>query len=221
MYVAFGDSWPYGAHCGSCTPFPELYADALEAAAGAEVDFRNRTTNGGTSLDLLTSIREDNGVREDVAMADVIVISTGANDLEPAMGAWHRDECGGVDGLDCFRSVAADWKSNFDAMLSEITTLRDHAPTAVRILTNSNEFLSDRGLIASFGKEFAVTGGAAITALHHDALCAAAQAHAAVCVDLRPVLNGADFAIPADVNTQESMTEVARALIDSGLAELD
>src|ERR671911_426603 len=44
-YVAFGDSWPYGAHCDGCVPFPVLYAEGLASATSREVDFSNLVTN--------------------------------------------------------------------------------------------------------------------------------------------------------------------------------
>lgn len=221
QYVAFGDSWPYGAHCGGCATFPELYADGLEGELGEAVEFVDRTTNGGTSGDLLEDIRTVESVRAVIAESEVIVISTGANDLEPAFGSWHRDECGGADDLDCFRAIAETWQSNFDAMLAEIAALREGAPTAVRVLTNSNEFLGGDPALQFFGPEFGLAGGATITALHHDALCTAAETHDAVCIDLRPVLNGPDLTTPASINTQQSMQLVADALLASGLDELE
>lgn len=219
-YVAFGDSWPYGAHC-PCTPFPVLIAEGLEAELGAPVGFVNRTTNGGTSADLLADFRSNESVRDDIGEAELIVVSTGANDLEPAFEAYGRGECGGADELDCFRAVAEEWRVNFDGMLAEIEELRAGKPTAVRILTNANEFLADPMLLRAFGPEFGVGGGAAITAMHHDALCAAAAAHGATCIDLRPVLNGPDFSTPQNVNTHDAMQRVADAVIAAGLVELD
>src|SRR3954463_11414928 len=47
--VAFGDSWPYVAHCPGCRPFPVLYADGLAATTAHHIEFMNLTTNGGTS----------------------------------------------------------------------------------------------------------------------------------------------------------------------------
>ena len=38
-YVAFGDSWPEGAHCNGCSPFPELWLKALEEQTGMEIEF--------------------------------------------------------------------------------------------------------------------------------------------------------------------------------------
>ncbi|HLC05834.1 MAG TPA: SGNH/GDSL hydrolase family protein [Anaerolineales bacterium] len=219
IYLAFGDSWPYGAHCNGCRPFPALYADALIATTDHRIDFVNLTTNGGTSQSLLESFQTSQKTREAVISADIIVISTGANDLEPAFDRYANGTCGGADQLDCFRKVAEGWRISFDGILTEIEALRQGKPTAIRLVTNSNEALSDPGLIDLFGPEFGLGGGAVITALHHDVLCEVAAKHGATCVDLRPVLNGPSFDKPQDVNTQEAMQAVADALVASGLDE--
>src|SRR5215203_1669094 len=214
--LALGDSWPYGAHCNGCTPFPELYAEGLEKELGREVTLLNLVTNGGTSASLRDSLTSDSSYGDAVSGADVVMISTGANDMEPAGQAWKAGTCGGADGLDCFRTLADQWRSNFDAMLDQVDQLRGDKPTAVRLVTNSNEFLSDPGLLEYFGPGFGLSEGAAITAMHHDALCAVAAEHEGLCVDLRPVLNGPELDQPRDVNTQAAMQAVADALVASG-----
>ena len=219
--LGLGDSWPYGAHCNGCTPFPELYAEGLEKKLGREVTLLNLVTNGGTSATLRDSLTSDPSYADAVSRADVVMISTGANDMEPAGQAWKAGKCGGADGLDCFRALADQWRTNFDAMLDQVDQLRGGKPTAVRLVTNSNEFLSDPGLIEYFGPDFGLTEGAAISAFHHDALCAVAADHDGLCVDLRPVLNGPDLDQPRDVNTQEAMQAVADALVATGLPELE
>lgn len=219
-YVMLGDSWPHGAHC-PCTPFPVLIAEGLEAELGAPVGFVDRTTNGGTSADLLADLESDESLRDDIVEAELIVMSTGANDMEPAFEAYGRGECGGTDELDCFRVIADGWRANFDGILAVIDELRAGEPTAIRILTNANEFLADPNLLRAFGPEFGPGGGAVITAMHHDALCAAAAVHGATCIDLRAVLNGPDFTTPQNVNTQDAMQRVADAVVSAGLPELD
>jgi len=220
-YVAFGDSWPYGAHCHGCRPFPLLYADELKAMTGHRIDFINLTTNGGTSQDLLKSIQTSQKTRDAVMSANIIIISTGMNDLDPTIDLYSAGKCGGVDNLDCFRKVAEGWRLSFDEIITEINTLRNGKPTAIRLVTNSNEFLSDPELYQLFGgPEFGSKGGALITNLHHDVLCEVAAKHEAVCVDLRPVLNGPNFDKPQDANTQEAMQAVADAILASGLDEL-
>jgi hypothetical protein len=220
-YVAFGDSWPYGAHCfASCRPFPVLYKEGLESIDGHPISFTNLTTPGGTSESLLQSIRTDEKIRDAVKTADIIVIATGGNDLEPAFDRYVASTCGGADQLDCFREIAEAWRNSFDGMLREITALRAAKPTAIRVITYSNEFLADPGLIELFGPEFGLVGGAEVMALHHDVLCEVAAKYQATCVDLRPVLNGPHLDQPQDVNTLTAMQAVADALLASGLDEL-
>jgi lysophospholipase L1-like esterase/ABC-type branched-subunit amino acid transport system substrate-binding protein len=219
-YVAFGDSWTYGAHCNGCQPFPGLYADSLAASTEHRIDFVNLTTNGGTSQSLLADIQTSQKIRDVVKSADIIVISTGANDLEDAFGLFAAGNCGGADHFDCFRKVGEVWRTSFDGVLTEINALRSEKPTAIRLVTNSNEALSDPGLIEIFGPKDSSGAGAFITNLHHEILCEVAAKHEATCVDLRPVLNGPNFDKPQDVNTQEAMQAVADALLASGLDEL-
>jgi len=220
-YVAFGDSWPYGAHCNGCRPFPALYADGLKSTTGYRIEFVNLTTNGGTSQDLLKSIQTSQKTRAAVMSADIIIISTGMNDLDPTIDLYSAGKCGGADNLDCFRKVAEGWRVSFNGILTEINTLRNGKPTAIRLVTNSNEFLSDPELYQLFGgPEFGPKGGALITNLHHDILCEVAATHGAACVDLRPVLNGPNLDKPQDANTQEAMQAVADAILASGLDEL-
>lgn len=220
-YVAFGDSWSYGGHCNGCRPFPELYAAGLEEQTDRPVDFTNLTENGGTAASLAADMRQAVTVRETVASADVIVISTGGNDMEPAGLKWKDGSCGGSDGIGCFKDVADRWHADFDSMLTQIDELRAGRPTSVRIVTMSNEFISDPGLIDFFGRDFGPRQGAKIVAMQRDALCEAAEAHDALCVDLRPVLNGRHFDRPQDVNTQYAMQRVADALLATGTPELD
>ena len=219
-YVAFGDSWPYGAHCNDCRPFPVLYADGLEETTDHRINFVNLTTNGGTSQSLLKDIEISQKMRDAVMSADIIVISTGANDLEDAFGLFPAGNCGGADNFDCFRKVGEVWHTSFDGILTQINTLRVGKPTAIRLVTNSNEALSDPGLIEIFGPNDSSGAGVFITNLHHEILCEVAAKHGAKCVDLRPVLNGPNFDKPQDVNTQEAMQAVADALLASGLDEL-
>jgi lysophospholipase L1-like esterase len=214
--VVFGDSWPYGAHCNGCTPFPDLYAEALDVEAPTE--FTNLTENGGTSESLLAEIREYAPYRDAIAAADVIVISIGANDLEPALASYGADTCGPPKGLGCFREVADDWGRNMDAILTEVDELRGGRPTAIRVLTQANE--ADSDLSFMFGESFLTDQLPQVMEWQNQEFCRAATRHHDQCVDLRPVLNGSNLTVPVDVNTQEAMQTVADTLFANGLAEL-
>jgi lysophospholipase L1-like esterase len=214
--VAFGDSWPYGAHCNGCTPFPDLYAEALDAEA--PTGFTNLTEDGGTTESLLAEIRDYAPYRDAIADADVIVISIGANDLEPAFASFGGDTCGPPKGLGCFREVADAWGRNMDGILTVFDELRGGRPTAIRVLTQAIE--ADPNLTFMFGESFLTDQGAQIVAWQKEEFCGAAARHHAQCVDLRPVLNGPNLDEPRDVNTQEAMQAVADSLLATGLPEL-
>lgn len=184
------------------------------------IDFVNLTANGGTSQSLLKDIQTSQKTREAVESADIIAISTGANNLEDAFGLFAAGDCGEADHFDCFRKVAEGWRISNDGSRTEIETLRNGKPTAIRLVTNSNEALSDPGLIEIFGPKDISGGGAFFTELSPDVLCEVAAKHGATCVDLRPALNGPNFDKPQDVNTQEAMQAVADALLARGLDEL-
>ena len=219
-FVMFGDSWPYGAHCNGCQPFPSLLDVAYAAITGLPIDFQNDTTNGGTAQELAATMRSDPAIQAHIEAADIIVIAIGGNDLEPAFASYAAGNCGGRDRLDCFRTVAATLRTAYDGMLAAIDGLRAGRPTAVRMVTTSNEFLSDQGLIAKFGADFGKTSGVTITQMNRDVECEVAVRHRAVCVDLGAALNGPDLTTPNDVNTQATMQQVADAIAASGLGEL-
>jgi lysophospholipase L1-like esterase len=214
--VMFGDSWPFGAHCNGCTPYPDLYAEALDVET--PTGFTNLTENGGTSDSLLTEIRSFAPYRDAIADADIIVISIGANDMEPAFTSYGADTCGPPKGLGCFRKVADAWGRNMDALLTEFDTLRAGRPTAVRVLTQANE--ADPDLTSMFGEPFMTEQLPQVMEWQNQEFCRAAARHHDQCVDLRPVLNGPELTVPVDVNTQDAMQAVADALMTIGLPEL-
>lgn len=227
-YVALGDSWPAGAHCGGCRTFAGLYADGLRARTGRHIDFHDVTgqaqpyfeSAGGGSESLLKALRSDAATRDVVATADVILIATGPNEMGVAYEPSKAGTCGGADHMDCFRKLGSLWRRNFDAILSEIELLRDGKPTAIRLVDAANAFLSDPSLMQGLPKSFAMTKGALMFKLLNDALCHAAARHHAVCVDVRPILNGPHLNRSVDENSAASMRAVADALLATGLPEL-
>ena len=105
-------------------------------------------------------------------------------------------------------------------MLTAIDDLRGGKPTVIRLVDASNAFLFDPAMRAGLEPEFATTRGALIYKLLNDAMCDAAAQHHAICVDIRALLTGPDLDQAADENSAASMEAIARALLDSGVAEL-
>ncbi len=220
-YVAFGDSWPEGAHCNGCTPFPELWLEAIAEQTGAEVEFTDftgdgerSTAEGKASASLLDTLQTNEETRTAVADADVILISTGPNEIGDVAEAVKAGTCGGADGFDCIRALGEAWSTNFDQILNEIETLREGNPTAIRLVNGANPFVLYPEDNEGMPPDFATTGGTLIFDLLAGAMCDAAAAHEAVCIDARPLIEVSE-------DSPESMQAVADALAAAGLAELD
>ena len=227
-YVAFGDSWSAGEHCNGCRHFPELWADGLETLSGRAVQLTNYTgerertpADGKDSTTLLEAVRDDATTRATIADADVILIATGANEYGVADMAIRAGTCGGADDADCIRALGERWRMNFDAILDEIVTLRAGRPTVIRLVNGANPFVSYPEMVEGLPEGFATGNGALTVQLLTDAVCDAAEAHDAVCVDVRPLLNGPSMLEPAQEESPEAIRAVADALIASGIDELD
>lgn len=223
VYVSLGDSWPEGAHCEGCRTFPQLHAEALEQTLGRPITLKELAGQaqpyfdslGGGAASLLEAIEADEAFRDEVATGDIIVIATGPNEIEQAFEPIQDGTCGGKDDMACVDELGRTWERNFDAILDEIETLRDGRPTAIRLVNAANAFIDP-----SFSPE-AARGFAAIFEALTQALCDNAEAHGAVCVDVRPVLNGPDLNRPVNDSSQESMDAVAELLVQTGVPELE
>ena len=223
VLVSLGDSWPEGAHCNGCRTFPQTYAGTLTEQLGEPVtlvDLAGQaqpsfdTPGKGGSAGLLEAIRTDEPFRGQVASGDIIVIATGANDLGAQFEAIQNGSCGGEDGTACVDEIGRTWDREFDAILEEIEALRAGEPTAIRLVNAANAFIDP-----SNSPEQARGFSALFEALTQ-AVCNNAEAHGAICVDVRPALNGPNLDQPVNDSSQESMDAVAELLLENGLPEL-
>ena len=222
-YVALGDSWVEGAHCGGCRTFAGLYADGLQVLTGKPVEFIDLTGDRTTdSTALLESLRTDDEIRAAIADADVVLIATGPNEGSATTEPLAAGTCGGPDNLDCIRALGELWATNFDASLEEIEQLRDGKPTAVRLVNAANILTSVPSIATELGLEedFASAAFSLNFDLLTQAVCDTAEAHDAQCVDVRPILNGPNLDQPTDENSPENMQAIADALVETGLPEL-
>jgi hypothetical protein len=148
-FIALGDSGPEGAHCGYCETFAGRYANGLRTLAGASVHFVDLTgdaqpyfqMDGGGTGSLLRALRDVSSFADQVASGDVIMIATGPNELERAFEPYAKGQCG--DGFACVQRLEHFWLRNFNAILDEIHRLRGDRPTAIRLVSAANFFISD------------------------------------------------------------------------------
>ena len=227
-YVAFGDSWPQGNHCNGCTPFPVLWAEDLDAHPGWDVEFTDFTgeqersaAQSKGSASLLEALQNDEMTRAAVQTADIILIATGPNELE-LLGPPPSDTHCPAPEYECIGELGQIWSDNFEAILTEIQTLRDGQPTAIRLVNAANPWLSVPEMNEGLPDDFATTGGAPppIPDCPTASMCEAAEAHDAICIDVRPLINGSSLDQAGDENAPETMRAITDVLLATGVPEL-
>jgi len=137
--VAIGDSVTAGTNC-NCTAFPNLYAKELAARYGIAAYVRNDGQGGETSADVLDDLRGDDAEQADIARADIVVVTIGANDFGSQYGAVSSGTCGGGDDLSCVDDDLGRLQDNLTAIVRQIHRLRAGAPTAVLLTGYWNVF---------------------------------------------------------------------------------
>lgn len=117
VVLGLGDSVMAGTGCG-CDGIPEEYSAILRQRTGRQVTAVNEGVPGATSADLLADLK-DPGLRSEVADADVIIVSIGANDMVDGLDGCTPSGCAAQSA-----SQAAAMKSRVDAVLTQLRALR-------------------------------------------------------------------------------------------------
>jgi lysophospholipase L1-like esterase len=192
--VAIGDSIPYGAQdCYGCTPFPELFGQAITRATKIPVRVENRAEHTGiASRDLSDEIATSGELRRAVAAADIVIVTIGHNDTP-----WNRedDSCDGrANGPQshwsayrghCLRDEAHAYAHNLDRVLAAVEHLRRGQPTLLRVTNDYTDVIGEPS-----------APPAAASASQHvlDAFsletCQAAVRHHGACIDSYHAFNG-------------------------------
>lgn len=126
--VSLGDSVPAGVGC-DCDAFPALIAAALTTAQGRPVEAVDDAVSGLTASDLAAQLSTDGDedVRADVAGADLVVITVGANDVVEQADITADDGSGAGGETTCDASC-------FGPITERVATLVGDDAAAVRRL---------------------------------------------------------------------------------------
>ena len=222
--AALGDSFMATQNSKGQT-FVDLYAAALQGSEQRTVTVDDLSDDSNTTARLLERLRTDDSTRSSVSNADIIVISVGGNDSDP-FGVYPQGTCSPTQPLpDCLATYAPTFAANYELILTEVDSLRNGQPTAVRVTSADNPFVGwSEAPTPTFGVDFYAQVAQAET----DAACAAATSHAALCVDYLHIFGGPDgtadpapflgpdHAHPGDVGIQA----ISDALAQLGLSEL-
>jgi lysophospholipase L1-like esterase len=137
QYTALGDSLAAGLN-DSRGGYVPRYRDYVQADTGRTVILNNRGVSGWTSADLLNALRTDETLRAQIANSQIVTWNIGANDFQNAAASFRDGTCGGADNQDCLRATVASFKTNWNAIVAQILSLRSPSNTIIRTMDYYN-----------------------------------------------------------------------------------
>jgi lysophospholipase L1-like esterase len=115
LVVGLGDSVTSGEHC-ACADYVTGFGRLVAARDRVRVQITNDGDSGATSDDLDNRLGEDRDLRSDVAHADVVVLTMGANDLGPALRAWRSGSC----EASCYEPEVTQMRQDLNRVLGTV-----------------------------------------------------------------------------------------------------
>jgi lysophospholipase L1-like esterase len=207
--VAIGDSVPYNLarDCPGCVGFVDSYGAALEERLGRPVDVLNRSRHDGAQThDIVQELSSPGLLIDELRAADVVIVSTGFNDLPPFGEAYPGcPSPPGDEGTNAAWALALAETSEacIDDRVGALriearqvfARLRELVPGAAIGALTAYDAWSGWPELDQVDADVVTRLTAAIRyALDawNTALCEEAAAAGAVCVDVREAFNGAD-----------------------------
>jgi lysophospholipase L1-like esterase len=182
--VGIGDSVTAGSAC-DCTDFVRLYAGQVPASAGGPARAVNLGEGGQTSAQLLSELGSGGAMSSQVASADVVLVTIGANDLLPLLDTWSSSGCAASCSSPAVRAVAR----NITGIVDRTRALRAGHPTRILVTGYWNVF--EDGDVASAARGAAYLAWSdALSRQLNTAVCSAALGAGATCVDLYAPFKG-------------------------------
>jgi lysophospholipase L1-like esterase len=160
----------------------QLYGDRVASATGLPARIENFAVGGLDSSGLLRQL-QGGLVAAEVARADLVTVTIGANDFGPAQAQYFAGTCGGLDGLDCFRSAMPAMEQNLSASLARIHALVGTRSVGVRVTNYWNVFEDGEVAISLHGDAF-VRDSDRLTREVNAEICQIARANGDSCIDI-------------------------------------
>ncbi len=239
--VVIGDSMPFTAFCGECTTgFADEYAADLEARTGRPVEVINRSRDDSAGMhQIRTQVNEDESLRDQVANADVVIVSVGFNNVMPdsSTGIGCLGDMGATAASymawalattpECRQAGRDSYASDYDVIFSTIKELRAGAPTLLAVL-NVHDGNKGNPEVHADSVPQAIQDEAEqwLTRLYDDwnaMLCDRATHAGFACVDVYHAFNGPTGEEPSTVWTVDGAhpSQAGNDLIAKLLGELD
>jgi lysophospholipase L1-like esterase len=183
--VGVGDSVAAGSHC-DC----KNYVDVFAADLASERDLRTSAINlaassGGTSPRLLQNLSQPGAFRDQVAAADVLLVTVGANDLYSLVPTWQAGGC----GINCYLALVQSVGDNVGRIVASARMARPGHVMTILVTTYWNVFEDGDVGAALKGGPFEVWSDV-LTRAENVQICDGARRAGAICVDLYRPFNG-------------------------------
>jgi lysophospholipase L1-like esterase len=179
--VGLGDSVTSGEHC-DCDDYVTGFAHLLAQRTGTKVHATDDGESGSTSDGLAGELgghdSDDRALQSDVADADVVVITMGANDLAPALSAWRSGSC----TASCSDPEVDQMRSDLGRVLDRVHSLTG-GRARVLVTTYWNVF-TDGDVARRAERSGYLAWSDTLTRQANAAITSVADAHAATLVDL-------------------------------------
>jgi lysophospholipase L1-like esterase len=175
--VGIGDSVTSGYNC-NCEAFVGLYATQLAAKYDLQTSSVNLGVPGWTSSQLLAAITRPGSFRDEVATADIVLVTIGANDLNPL-------ESIGPAGCPatCYTPLIQTAGHNVQLIVDAAKSANPAHPAKVLVTDYWNVFQDGDVGIAEHGAAYQ-TWSDALTLAESTQICQGAQRAGATCVSL-------------------------------------
>jgi lysophospholipase L1-like esterase len=181
--VGIGDSVTSGGNC-DCEPFVGLYARDLAYQRGQATSSVNLGVSGSTSSQLLQSVSQPGTVRDQVAKADIVLVTIGANDLIPLESKQPAD-CPAT----CYTPVIDSVGHHVELIVDAARAARPGHPPTVLVTDYWNVFQDGDVGTAENGSAFQ-SWSDTLTRAESAQVCAAARQAGATCVSLYAPFKG-------------------------------
>ena len=181
--VGVGDSVTSGFNCG-CESFVGLYANGLATQRQQRTSWVNLGVPGLTSAQLLNGLTHPGTDRDEVAKADILLVTIGANDLESLESAQPAD-CPAA----CYNPMVANVGHNVELIVKAARAVRPAQPPTVLVTDYWNVFQDGDVGTAERGAAFQ-NWSDALTRAQSTQICRGARRAGAICVSLYAKFKG-------------------------------
>jgi lysophospholipase L1-like esterase len=181
--VGVGDSVTAGTNC-SCASFVGLYAAKLASRRGLRTTSVNSGMGGWTSSALLESLTRPGMFRDQVAKADILLVTIGANDLSPL-----ESERFSGRGATCYSSLVQRVGHNVELIVDAARAAKpDHPPTI--LVTGYWNVFKDGDVAKRSDSESFRHWSDTLTRAENTQICEGAERAGATCVDIYTAFKG-------------------------------